>query len=140
MIKFILIFFLLIILLHHISTDSSGATTKTKKSLNPNTAQECNKINCVLPLCQCSGTKPPGDLKISEVPMMVGLTFNGIIESSYMEYLKKVLNPVFKNPHGCPIQATFFVSDPNQDSYNYCNITNLFNNNNEIGVGSIEYK
>ena len=73
--------------------------------------------------------------------MMVGISFNGIMPSHHMKYIKKILNPVFKNPNGCPIQATFFVSDKQErEKTDYCVVQNLFNNNNEIGVGASKYK
>jgi hypothetical protein len=44
-------------------------------------------------------------------PMMVALSFNGIIAPEYGKYIKKILHPTFKNPNGCPVQGTFFVSN-----------------------------
>lgn len=72
---------------------------------------------------------------------MVGITFNGVIAGRHMKYLKQILNPIFKNPNGCPPQATFFVSDKSETANtDYCVVQNLFDNNNEIAVGAEKYK
>lgn len=91
-------------------------------------------------MCKCSDTQPPGNLDLEKIPMMVGITFNGIITPRTMMFIKQILNPIFKNPNGCPSQATFFVSDKmNTQQTDYCVVQSLFNNNNEIAVGSIKY-
>jgi hypothetical protein len=72
--------------------------------------------------------------------MMVALSFNGIITSEYAKYIKKILHPIFKNPNGCPIQGTFFVSNTGNGSTDYCMVETLFNNNNEIAVSAPKYR
>lgn len=103
-------------------------------------SDECNAKNCVLPLCKCSNTERPNNYSMSDTPMMIALTFNGVIPKHYMKYIKKILNSVYKNPNNCPIQATFFVSDKKNGTTDYCVVQTLFNNNNEIAVSSPEYK
>ncbi len=100
----------------------------------------CDSTNCILPLCKCSNTEPPANMDLEDVPMMVGLSFNGILTAHHMKHIKQILNPVFKNPNGCPTQATFFVSDQQERlTTDYCVVQSLFNNNNEIGVGATKY-
>jgi hypothetical protein len=103
-------------------------------------SKECNSKNCVLPLCKCSNTDRPGNINLDDTPMMIAITFNGVVSSQYMKHIKKILNPIYKNPNGCPIQATFFVSNKGNGTTDYCVVQSLFNNNNEIAVGSVEYR
>jgi hypothetical protein len=100
----------------------------------------CNQTVCKLPLCKCADELVPGNLHLNDVPMMILLTFNGIIQREHVTYLKKILNPVYKNPNGCPVQATFFVSGSTYAKTDYCSVQKLFNNNNEIGVGAEKYR
>ena len=100
----------------------------------------CSPSNCNLPLCKCADTLVPGNLNLKDVPMMIMLTFNGILKKKHTDHLKKILNPIFKNPNGCPVQATFFVSEGGSEKTDYCLVQKLFNNNNEIGVGSVDYR
>lgn len=128
-------FLLLTCLIILSNINSCKSTAKSQQTIR------CDSTNCKLPLCKCSDTQPPGDIDLDKVPMMIGLSFNGIIASSHMKYIKQILNPVFKNPNGCPIQGTFFVSEQAEhDSTDYCVVQNLFNNNNEIGVGATKYR
>lgn len=102
--------------------------------------EKCNINNCKIPLCKCPDTQIPGDLAFNQVPMMIVLTFNGILLDEHLTYLKKILNPIYRNPNRCPIQATFFISDHLANLHtDYCQVQNLFNNNNEIAVGTSKY-
>jgi len=104
-------------------------------------SSSCDSSNCVLPLCKCPNKESPEGVSLADIPMMVVISFNGVIPSRSMKYFKKILNPIFKNPNGCPTQATFFVSDKmDRKETDYCVVQNLFNNNNEIAVGSVKYK
>lgn len=102
--------------------------------------EKCTKANCRVPLCKCSNTKIPNDFRFDDTPMMVALSFNGVLTSHHAKYIKRILDPDFKNPNDCPIQATFFVSDNGKGHTDYCFVQGLFNNNNEIAVGSINYQ
>lgn len=114
-------------------------TTAQTDAVKPSTS-ECNSKNCVLPLCKCSNTERPGKIEFDETPMMIAITFNGILNSNYMKNIKKILDPIYKNPNGCPIHGTFFVSDKGNGTTDYCVVQSLFNNNNEISVGSVKYE
>jgi hypothetical protein len=101
--------------------------------------EKCNSVNCRLPLCKCSDTEQPDKIELEDTPMMIALSFNGVITTEHSKYIKKILNPIFKNPNGCGIQATFFVSETGNGTTDYCLVQTLFNNNNEIGVGAPKY-
>lgn len=136
--KKLLILSAIIILIALVNLCSS--TAQESASITTNT-DACNPKTCTLPLCKCSDIKIPADFNFDDTPMMIAITFNGVISSHYMKHIKKILNPIYKNPNNCPVQATFFVSDKTGNTTtDYCVIQNLFNNNNEIAVGSIDYK
>jgi len=122
-----------------------GVTINAQQSqLNANSTQQnetiCSAENCRLPLCKCANTKTPGNINLNEVPMMIMLTFNGVVRQEHSAYLQRILNPIYRNPNGCPVQATFYVSnEDNNHKTDYCLVQKLFNNNNEIGVGAIKY-
>lgn len=103
-------------------------------------AEECSFLNCRLPLCKCSNTERPGQITFDDTPMMISLSFNGVLTSHHAKYIKKILNPIFKNPNGCPIQSSFFISNTGNGTTDYCLVQNLFNNNNEISVSSFKYR
>lgn len=101
--------------------------------------EDCNFLNCRLPLCKCSNTERPMSVHFDDTPMMVSLTFNGVLTSFHSKYIRKILNPMYKNPNGCPIQSTFFLADTGNGTTDYCFAQTLFNNNNEIGVSAPKY-
>jgi hypothetical protein len=101
--------------------------------------EKCDEKNCRLPLCKCSNTQKPDKIDLADTPMMVALSFNGVLTTEHSRHIKKILNPIFKNPNGCGIQGTFFVSDSGNGTTDYCLVQTLFNNNNEIGVGASKY-
>ncbi|KAM7351087.1 chitin deacetylase-like 5 [Cochliomyia hominivorax] len=75
------------------------------------TAAKCRKDVCLLPDCYCGGRDIPGDLKIEEVPQIVLITFDDAISSLNIEYYEEIFNnETRKNPNGCPIRGTFYVS------------------------------
>lgn len=104
-----------------------------------NAEKTCTPSNCRLPLCKCPDTERPPNVEFDDTPMMVALTFNGVVASQYGKYVKKILHPIFKNPNGCPVQGTFFVSNSGNGTTDYCLVESLFNNNNEIAVGAPKY-
>lgn len=67
---------------------------------------------CVLPDCFCSedGTTIPGGLPAKDVPMMITITFDDAINNNNIELYKEIFNGKRKNPNGCDIKATYFVS------------------------------
>ncbi|XP_044253775.1 chitin deacetylase 1 isoform X2 [Tribolium madens] len=104
---------------------------------DPYGALECNS-SCALPECFCShdGTQIPGNLEPSKVAQMVLLTFDGPINSDNWELLGWLLNGA-KNPNGCPIESTFFVSHQHN---NYHQTQKLWNNGHEIAVHSVTHR
>lgn len=106
---------------------------------DPNAAEACDLSACSLPECHCSkdGTMIPGRMEPSQVPQMIILTFDDAINFENWELFTKVLlTPAKKNPNGCPIKATFFLS---HQYTNYQHVQKLWNDGHEIAVHSITY-
>jgi hypothetical protein len=135
--KSLIIIFSFIVVLIAPLCDSTAQEMNTKLNDHDKT---CNPSNCRLPLCKCPNSERPLHIELDDTPMMVALSFNGIIAPEYGKYIKKILHPTFKNPNGCPVQGTFFVSNTGNGTTDYCLVENLFNNNNEIAVSSPKYR
>uniref|UniRef100_A0A915BXZ3 EGF-like domain-containing protein n=1 Tax=Parascaris univalens TaxID=6257 RepID=A0A915BXZ3_PARUN len=92
--------------------------------------------SCQLPDCYCSrtGAEIPGGYSAAEVPQMVIITFDGPITDHSIKIFKSIFNGRFRNPNGCPIKATFFVS---HEWNNYDQSQWLMGNGHEIAVGSM---
>lgn len=92
----------------------------------------CTSRDCQLPDCFCPGLDPPGDIPVDQIPQMVVLTFDDAVLA---EFKDQVYERIFgggsesrssssgergterhrRNPNGCPIHATFYVSHNGTD-------------------------
>ncbi|KAK4874771.1 hypothetical protein RN001_014131 [Aquatica leii] len=108
-------------------------------AFDPNIAAPCNLNTCKLPNCFCSvdGTDIPGTLNPTEVPQMIILTFDDSINFDNWPIYNRLFSQNRKNPNGCPIKATFFVS---HQYNNYYYTQKLWNNGHEIAVHSITHR
>lgn len=102
---------------------------------------ECiQNVNCSLPKCNCDSSKIPVNLKslyrLDEMPQFVVLTIDddALDIKSYQVYRRLLKD--FKNPNGCPIQSTFFVSD-SDNTTSYCLVRNLYDNLQEIAISTV---
>lgn len=105
---------------------------------DPNRAPPCDPAVCVLPDCFCSedGTTIPGDLPSKDVPMMITITFDDAINNNNIELYKEIFNGKRKNPNGCDIKATYFVS---HKYTNYSAVQETHRKGHEIAVHSITW-
>ncbi len=97
-------------------------------------------FQCTLPDCFCSvdGTLIPGGMAASDVPQMITITFDDAVNDENWElYQKKLFPPSRKNPNGCPVHATFYVS---HEYTNYAMIQKMWNQGHEIAVHSITHR
>jgi len=104
---------------------------------DPNAAPICDYANCTLPDCFCStdGTKIPGDLQPNDVPQMIIITFDDAVNDGNWDlYQKDIFPEKFKNPNGCGIHGTFFVS---HQYSNYAMVQKLWNQGHEISVNGV---
>lgn len=96
-------------------------------------AKPCDPDVCKLPDCFCSDTKIPGNLPNSSIPQIVMITFDAAVNTGFSLY-EELFNGQLKNPNGCNIAATFFVS---HEYSNYCDVQNLYHQRHEIADNSI---
>ena len=106
--------------------------------------QPClTNVNCRLPNCHCDSDVISIDIKnkyrIDQLPQLVVLTIDDheLDYKSYQVYKRLLEN--FRNPNGCPIKATFFISDTNNKT-SYCLIRNLYENGHEIAQSTLSYE
>ena len=104
---------------------------------DPNRAPLCDKNICKLPDCFCSedGSEVPGDLcpsndRCDRVPQMVTITFDDAINNNNIDLYDEIFNRQRRNPNGCDIKATFFVS---HKYTNYSAVTELHRKGHEVG-------
>ncbi|XP_310753.5 chitin deacetylase 1 [Anopheles gambiae] len=109
-----------------------AATTESPIDL----AKKCNPAECELPYCYCNkdGTLIPKGLDPEETPQIILLTFDGAVNLNNYEHYRKVFNGKRKNPNGCDIKGTFFIS---HEYSNYQQIQTLANDGHEIAVETI---
>jgi len=111
---------------------------------DPNRAPACDKVICELPDCFCSedGTEVPGDLcpdnnRCERVPQMITITFDDAINNNNIDLYDEIFNRQRRNPNGCDIKATFFVS---HKYTNYSAVQNMHRLGHEIASHSITHK
>ncbi|XP_017461566.1 PREDICTED: uncharacterized protein LOC108354898 [Rhagoletis zephyria] len=107
---------------------------------DPNAADSCDTRNCQLPDCFCSkdGTQIPGRLSPGTVPQMILLTFDDAVNFENFDLFTNVLFKANRrNPNGCPIRGTFFVS---HQYTNYQFVQKLWNDGHEIAVHSVTHR
>lgn len=88
----------------------------------------CDPSQCRLPNCHCASTDIPGGLSRDETPMFITWTNDDAIQRYTIEAVDHFLAQR-KNPNGCPVKSTYFVS------LNYTNhslVTDWYVSGNEI--------
>lgn len=105
---------------------------------DPNRAPVCNPEICAIPECFCSddGTAVPGGLDPTDIPQMVTLTFDDAINVANIELYNEIFDGRRKNPNGCDIKATFFVS---HKYTNYSAVQGMHRRGHEIASHSITH-
>ncbi|BFZ10641.1 hypothetical protein BsWGS_13680 [Bradybaena similaris] len=98
---------------------------------------KCSSSWCKLPACRCVGSDIPGGLEVLEVPQMVMLTFDDSINIQNVNFYKELFNGSLKNPNGCPVKSTFFVSGDNSD---YQMVKKLFKQGHEIASHTLSHR
>ncbi|XP_012261023.2 chitin deacetylase 1 [Athalia rosae] len=104
-----------------------------------NAASSCDSEKCKLPDCWCSkdGTKVPGNLNVSNVPQMISITFNDAVNAENIDLYANIFSDARKNPNGCPIRGTFYVS---HQFTNYRDVQSLWNRGHEIAAHSVTHR
>ncbi|KAB7498765.1 hypothetical protein Anas_06332 [Armadillidium nasatum] len=107
-------------------------------SNDPNAAPACDKAECTLPECFCYNQpfETPGNLKPETIPQMIMITFDDAVNNNNVDLYTYLFNNERKNPNGCSIKSTFFVS---HKYTNYSAVQELYRQGHEIAVHSISH-
>ena len=97
-------------------------------------ATRCDKRHCQLPDCHCGGPDLPGNLTSRDTPQLVILTFDDSLNDLNRKLYESIFHPIRRNPNGCPISATFYVSHEWTD---YSHVQNVYSDGHEIASHSI---
>ncbi|XP_071082567.1 uncharacterized protein [Haliotis cracherodii] len=98
---------------------------------------KCDPTTCQLPDCRCIGSDIPGGVPVTQTPMMVMLTFDDSVNIANFDYYEKLFDGKFKNPNGCPVKGTFFVSG---DATQYHLVEKLHKKGQEIASHSQSHR
>ena len=100
--------------------------------------RNCIPRDCKPPSCFCTGKSSPlYGVPNGELPQMVMLTFDDAIQDEVYEYYKQLFNKGRKNPNGCPISATFYLSHNWTD---YDMVKELYLGGHEIASHTITHR
>ncbi|XP_059173615.1 chitin deacetylase 7-like [Physella acuta] len=99
----------------------------------------CSRHTCHQPTCRCPAHSIPGNIRPEKVPQMILIAFDDAVNWDNWKYYLRLFPPDGrrKNPNGCPISSTFFVSHNFTD---YCMVRKLHARGMEIGDHSVTHK
>ena len=92
-------------------------------------ATKCDKNKCVLPDCNCGSPRTPAGLPTKDIPQIVLLTFDDAVNDLNWEIYQEIFDTGRKNPNGCPLLATFYVSHEWTD---YSQVQTLYSKGHEM--------
>jgi len=123
----------------HVTYDRHHPKRPKIKSNGPKAediATTCSSEKCQLPDCMCGSTEMPGNLSATRTPQLVVLTFDDSVNDLNKRLYQDIFHPSRKNPNGCPIAATFYVSHEWTD---YALVQSLYSDGHEIASHSISH-
>ncbi|HTL47100.1 MAG TPA: polysaccharide deacetylase family protein [Verrucomicrobiae bacterium] len=91
--------------------------------------------SCQSPQCFCASDNPPAGLKPSELPQLVMVSFDDAVTPEVFDLVRPALER--RNPNGCPLPATFFVTT---DETDYWLVQRLHAQGNEIAVHTMTHR
>lgn len=91
----------------------------------------CDEDACSLPDCYCNPLKIPGDLKAKNTPQMILVSYTGAVNEDTRKQINSVFPVKMKNPNGCPIAITLFVTGKFTD---YCEVHQLYVRGHEVAT------
>ena len=91
---------------------------------------DCNPA-CSLPFCYCEKERIPGDIPTRKTPQMILFTYSGELTETVSDQLADVFSHKRKNPNGCPISITTFVSG---QGTHWCSVNDLYYRGYEVAV------
>ncbi|XP_013421832.1 uncharacterized protein LOC106181861 [Lingula anatina] len=80
---------------------------------------QCDPRSCTLPRCHCAGYNSPEGLQTRDTPQMVVLSFDDAVNDHNVDFYRRLFTAKRRNPNGCPITGTFYVSDEGRTDYSY---------------------
>ena len=99
---------------------------------------ECNRNNCLPPDCFCASRSGPPEIPVSETPQMVLLTFDDAVLPGFKPLYERLFDSGRrKNPNGCPISATFYVT---HDGTDYQMVNRLYAAGHEMASHSVSHR
>ncbi|XP_076685578.1 chitin deacetylase-like 5 isoform X2 [Andrena cerasifolii] len=99
-------------------------------------AAKCRKDVCLLPDCSCGGADIPGGIPAEQTPQIVLLTFDDAVNDLNKPLYADLFESGRKNPNGCPIAATFYVSHEWTD---YSQVQNLYADGHEMASHTVSH-
>ncbi|XP_054929132.1 uncharacterized protein [Dermacentor andersoni] len=100
------------------------------------TAGRCEARKCRLPDCHCGGADIPGDLPPHETPQVVLLTFDDAVNDLNFDHYTEIFDTGRRNPNGCPIRGTFYVSHEWTD---YGQVQTLYSKGHEMASHTVTH-
>ncbi|XP_012274123.1 uncharacterized protein LOC105696312 [Orussus abietinus] len=98
-------------------------------------AQPCQPEVCKLPMCKCSTTSSGSNITEANIPQIVMLTFDDAVTGLTYDIFKEIFFGL-KNPDGCPIGITHFLSHEYTD---YTRVHDLWKRGHEIALHSVSH-
>ncbi|KAK2582761.1 hypothetical protein KPH14_005028 [Odynerus spinipes] len=99
-------------------------------------AAKCRRDVCLLPDCSCGGSDIPGGIPAEKTPQIVLLTFDDAVNDLNKPLYGDLFENGRKNPNGCPITATFYVSHEWTD---YSQVQNLYADGHEMASHTVSH-
>lgn len=99
-------------------------------------AINCKSKHCRLPDCLCGKTHLKELKGVRKIPQLVILTFDDSVNDLNRHLYKDIFKDYRRNPNGCPISSTFYVSHEWTD---YSQVQNLYAAGHEIASHSISH-
>ncbi|XP_065673506.1 chitin deacetylase 8 [Hydra vulgaris] len=116
-----------------LTTRSSTSASNQKSYVK---AILCEQSKCKLPNCRCASEEIPGNLRKEDIPQIVMWTMDDAVNAINYNFYMELFNNM-KNPNGCPVGTTYYVSGEYTD-FNL--VKNLFQKGHEIADHSITHR
>ncbi|RWS19278.1 Polysaccharide deacetylase-like protein, partial [Leptotrombidium deliense] len=99
-------------------------------------ATKCNNDVCIIPDCKCGNSLIPGNLPVDEIPQIILLTFDDAVNDLNWDIYEELFSTGRKNPNGCPLVATYYVSHEWTD---YGQVQTLYSRGHEMASHGITF-
>lgn len=106
-------------------------------SSEPSACVTCmNNKTCLAPDCFCCRDELRLPISKRDIPQIVFFTFDDALTDSATKFYHRLFNESRKNPNGCPISMTLFVS---HHDTKYNNVNHLYRKGMEIAAHSVSH-